>query len=36
VAIPHPIGNPELTKEKEDELRNRILNKALDLLRTDF
>jgi len=36
VAIPHPVGNPELPKEKEDELRARLLRQALDLLQTNY
>jgi len=29
VAIPHPLGNPELSKEDEKALRRKILEKAL-------
>lgn len=34
VAIPHPVGNPNLTKEKEYELRKSMVNRALDGLTT--
>lgn len=34
VAIPYPVGNPNLTKEKEYELRKSMVNRALDGLTT--
>jgi len=36
VAIPYPIGNPELSKEKEDELRVSIIDKAFELLQINY
>jgi len=36
VAIPHPLGNPELSKEDEKALRRKILEKALEALQTDI
>lgn len=32
VAIPHPLGNPELTKEQEKEVRMDIVKQALHAL----
>jgi len=32
VAITNPVGNPELPKGKEKELRRRIVRKALEVL----
>jgi len=32
VAIPHPVGDPSLSNEKEDELRTSLLNEALEQL----
>lgn len=34
VAIPHPVGNPNLTLEGEMELRRNMVKKALDALTT--
>jgi glycine reductase len=34
IAIPHPLGNPELPYEKQKALRREILEKALKLLET--
>lgn len=34
VAIPHPLGNPRLTKDEEKALRRSLLEKALDALQT--
>lgn len=34
VAIPHPVGNPNLTPEGEMELRRNMVKKALDALTT--
>jgi len=36
VAIPHPLGKPELSKEDEKALRRKILEKALEALQTDI
>lgn len=35
VAIPHPLGNPALSKEEEYELRYRLVEKALKALQTE-
>lgn len=35
VAIPHPLGNPELDKEEEFKLREKIVDEALRALQTD-
>lgn len=35
VAIPHPLGNPALSKEEEFRLRRKIVEKALQALCTD-
>ncbi|KYO64349.1 Glycine reductase complex component B subunit gamma [Thermovenabulum gondwanense] len=35
VAIPHPLGNPALTKEQEKELRRKLVLKALNALTVD-
>ena len=35
VAIPHPLGNPELDKEEEFKLREKIVDEALKALQTD-
>lgn len=35
VAIPHPLGNPALTKEDEYELRYKLVEKALKALETE-
>ena len=32
IAIPHPIGNPKLSEDKEYETRMKIVRKALELL----
>lgn len=34
VAIPHPLGNPKLSREEEKALRRKILMKALEALQT--
>jgi glycine reductase len=34
VAIPHPLGNPELSKKDEKALRRRLVLKALKALQT--
>ncbi|OOO61472.1 glycine reductase [Clostridium tepidum] len=36
IAIPHPLGNPVLDKEKEFELRYELTEKALKALETDI
>jgi betaine reductase len=35
VAIPHPLGNPELPPAEEKALRRRLVEKALRALQTD-
>ena len=35
VAIPHPLGNPALSKEDEFSLRRKLVEKALKALCTD-
>ncbi len=34
VAIPHPLGNPNLTKEDEKKLRRTLVERALKALTT--
>jgi hypothetical protein len=34
-AIPFPVGNPMDTSEKESEIRNRIVDEALEMLTVD-
>lgn len=34
VAIPYPLGNPNLASEEEEKLRRRIIEKALKALET--
>lgn len=34
VAIPHPTGNPELSRNEEVQLRKKLMLKALDALST--
>ena len=35
VAIPHPLGNPALSAEEEKGLRRKLMEKALQALRTE-
>jgi len=35
VAIPYPLGNPELPADKEKELRLKLIKKALQALQTE-
>ena len=35
VAIPHPLGNPSLSKEDEYKLRYGLVKKSLDALATE-
>ena len=35
IAIPHPLGNPELSKKEEYTLRENLVNKALKALQTE-
>jgi betaine reductase len=35
-AIPYPLGNPELTKEEEYDLRYKMVEKALKALETEI
>ena len=36
VAIPHPLGDPALTREEEKALRRKIVEKALKALQTEI
>jgi glycine reductase len=35
IAIPHPLGNPALTREEEYEIRKALVEKALAALTTE-
>jgi len=35
VAIPHPLGNPLLTPDEEEQLRRRLVQRALAALQTE-
>ena len=35
IAIPHPVGNPELDLSEEKELRKSLVEKALEALSTE-
>jgi len=35
-AIPHPLGNPELSEQEEKKLRRRIVDTALKALQNDI
>ncbi len=35
VAIPHPLGNPELSEDEEKTLRLNLVSKALRALQTE-
>ena len=35
IAIPHPLGNPALTREEEYEIRKALVEKALNALATE-
>ena len=35
VAIPHPLGNPAMGPDEEAGLRRKLVEKALEALRTD-
>lgn len=35
IAIPHPLGNPALSKEDEKKLRRHLVEKALMALQTE-
>lgn len=35
-AIPHPLGDPMLSRNEEKELRRRMVRRALDALETDI
>lgn len=35
VAIPHPLGNPGLSKEEEYDLRMKLVEKSLKALQTE-
>ncbi len=36
IAIPHPLGNPNLDQEEELNLRRRLVDKALAALETEI
>ncbi len=36
IAIPHPLGNPALTKEEEKDIRRKLLKKAFKALTTEI
>ncbi|OFK21621.1 glycine reductase [Aerococcus sp. HMSC072A12] len=36
IAIPHPLGNPDLSPEDEHKLRLGLVDKALDALQTEI
>jgi len=36
VAIPHPVGDPKLSREDEHTLRKSLVKKALDALATNI
>ncbi len=36
VAIPHPLGNPELPRDRERELRLNLVRKALQALQSEI
>ena len=35
IAIPHPLGNPDLSASEEKQLRRRLVDRSLDALRTE-
>lgn len=35
IAIPHPLGNPNLNKEEEYKLRTKLVDKALQAMLTE-
>jgi glycine reductase len=35
VAIPHPLGNPKLSRDEEKDLRRQLVEKALQALQTE-
>ncbi len=35
IAIPHPVGNPDLPAEEEYALRRKMVKRALEALNTD-
>ncbi|SHE75646.1 hypothetical protein SAMN02745784_01693 [Tissierella praeacuta DSM 18095] len=36
IAIPYPVGDPNETKEKEREIRLKVVKNAMDLLQEKF
>ena len=36
VAVPNPVGDPSLTPDQEKILRRKIVDKALEMLQTDY
>ncbi len=35
IAIPHPLGNPALSREEEKALRRKLVSRALEALTTE-
>ncbi len=35
IAIPHPLGNPELSHEEEKAIRRKLVERALEALTTE-
>ena len=35
IAIPYPLGDPNLTMEQEKDIRRKLLNRSLEALSTD-
>jgi len=36
IAIPHPLGNPNLSPEQEKAIRRKLLDKSLEALQTEI
>ena len=36
IAVPNPVGNPKLSADQEKVLRRQIVDKALEMLQTDY
>lgn len=35
IAIPHPLGNPDLSRDEEYTLREKMVDKALEAMQTE-
>ncbi len=35
IAIPHPVGNPKVSEEREYELRENLVSRAIEALSTE-